>query len=213
MPLASAPANRSGRRRARTRAALIEAARGVFADRGVEGATIQEITDAADVAKGSFYNHFESREELQRAVAAAVLEDLGAALDRDVEQRESDPARVIAASLLSTLRACLEEPALGGYLVQNAEVLEVGAAIGDRGRRDLLRGRRTGRFAIEDVDALLAALAGAAQGVLRGRLRGDLGPDSELRFVALALRTLGISVEESNAIAAETAKALAGIPG
>jgi AcrR family transcriptional regulator len=204
------PSNRTDRRRARTRAALIEAARSVFAERGVEGATIQAITDAADVAKGSFYNHFDSREDLQRAVAATALEELGAALDRDVGQRERDPARVIAASLLSTLRACLEDPALGGFLLQGADVLELGGAIGVRGRRDLQRGRRTGRFLVDDLDTVLVTLAGAGQAVLRGRLRGELGAKAERCFVALALRMLGLEAEEAGAIADETLQAFDG---
>lgn len=202
---------RAHRRRTRTRTALIEAARRVFAERGVELATIQEITDAADVAKGSFYNHFASRDEIQRAVAAAALEALGAALDREVEQRESDPARVIAASLLCTLRTCVRDAALGGFVLRSGDLLELGdAAIGARGRRDLLRGLETGRFVFGDLETLLTALVGAGQALLRRRLSGELDAQSELHFVALALRMLGLSVEESEAIAAETARALEG---
>jgi AcrR family transcriptional regulator len=206
--VSAAPATRTDHRRARTRAALIEAARGLFAKRGIDGATIQEITDAADVAKGSFYNHFASREELQRAVAEAVLEEMGAALDRDVERCEPDPARVVAASLLSTLRTCLEDPALGGFLLQNADALELGAAIGTRGRRDLLRGAKAGRFDIDDVDTVLVVLAGAGLWLLRGRLRGELDATVEPRFLALALRMLGLAHDEADAIASESVDAL-----
>ena len=42
----------------------MNAARVVMADKGVEATTIQEITDAADVGFGTFYNHFESKEVL-----------------------------------------------------------------------------------------------------------------------------------------------------
>jgi AcrR family transcriptional regulator len=195
---------RGHRRRARTRAALIEAAREVFAERGVEGATIQQITDAADVAKGSFYNHFGSREEIHRAVAAAALEALGAALDREVEQREADPARVVAASLLCTLRTCVQDPALGGFLLRTGELMELGnAALGSRGRRDLLRGREAGRFVFGELETLLTALAGAGLALLRRRLAGELGAEADVHFVALALRMLGLSPDEADGIADE----------
>ncbi|MCP3984398.1 MAG: TetR family transcriptional regulator, partial [bacterium] len=46
----SKPASRADRRRLRTRAALLSAAREVFASQGVGATTIQDITDAADVA-------------------------------------------------------------------------------------------------------------------------------------------------------------------
>jgi AcrR family transcriptional regulator len=206
----AAQRTRTDRRRVRTRTALLEAGRRLFSEQGVDAVTIQDITDAADVAKGSFYNHFASREELQRAAAAAALEELGAALDRDVGQRERDPAQVIAASLLSTLRTCLADPSLGGFLVQNHDVLALGDALAFRGRRDLERGRRSRRFVFEDLDLVLTALAGAGQNVLRARLRGDLDAAAETRFVALALRLLGLEREEADAIATDAANALDG---
>ena len=203
-----APMPRGVRRRARTRAALVEAARTVFAERGVEAPTIQEITDAADVAKGSFYNHFESREDLQRAVVEAALEELGSALDRDVAKRERDPARVIAASLLSTIRTAVADPALGGFLLQHPDSVDAGEPIATRGRRDVRRGQRSGRFQVDDLDATLAALSGAALGVVRGRLRGGLDAAAEPRCVAMALRMLGVAPDEARDLADEAASAL-----
>ncbi|MEX1254487.1 MAG: TetR family transcriptional regulator [Dehalococcoidia bacterium] len=47
----------------RTRHRLIEAARGVFAVLGYQGATVDDIAQAAEVSKGAFYFHFESKEE------------------------------------------------------------------------------------------------------------------------------------------------------
>ena len=55
--------NRIDRRRERTRNALIGAAR-KFLSEGRSAVSIQEITDAADVGFGSFYNHFQSKEQL-----------------------------------------------------------------------------------------------------------------------------------------------------
>src|SRR6476619_2665988 len=65
---------RLDRRKARTRQALIDAAvRLIAAGRG-ERASIQEITEAADIGFGSFYNHFESKEELFRTASEDLLE-------------------------------------------------------------------------------------------------------------------------------------------
>src|SRR5438132_14402293 len=62
---------RKERRRARTRADLIAAARRVFAARGFHEASIADITAAADVAVGTFYVHFRDKE----AVLAAILDE------------------------------------------------------------------------------------------------------------------------------------------
>ena len=53
------PVNRLERRKQRTRAALIQAAQALIAE-GRLNVPILEITQAADVGMGSFYNHFDS---------------------------------------------------------------------------------------------------------------------------------------------------------
>jgi hypothetical protein len=58
------PPDRQARRRERTRARLVEAAKTLFARQGVDNTRINEITDEADVGFGSFYNHFESKEAI-----------------------------------------------------------------------------------------------------------------------------------------------------
>jgi AcrR family transcriptional regulator len=66
------PGKRRGeRRRARTRADILEAARQVFALRGYHDASIAEITERADVAVGTFYLYFHDKDEAFKI----VLED------------------------------------------------------------------------------------------------------------------------------------------
>ena len=55
------PTNRLDRRKARTRQALVDAAIRLIAEGRGERASVQEITEAADIGFGSFYNHFESK--------------------------------------------------------------------------------------------------------------------------------------------------------
>jgi AcrR family transcriptional regulator len=204
MPASPIPANRGERRRLRTRAALIEAARRVFAARGVDAATVQEITEAADVAKGSFYNHFASKEDALRAVVTATLDELGATLDRSLDAGQRDPARVLAASLHHTLRSCVEDPVLGWFVLRSAGLAEAAqAALGARGRRDLARGRDAGRFRFDDLELTATAIAGAAEAVLRARLRGELSEAAELRLLEMVLRLLDVPADEARSITAE----------
>ncbi len=60
---------RRERKKNDTHQALLAAATRLFAHCGIYGATIEEITEAADLGKGTFYKHFESRD----AIIAAVL--------------------------------------------------------------------------------------------------------------------------------------------
>ncbi len=67
------PVTQRGRR---TRAQLVEAARRVFEERGYLETRIGDITAAADVAHGTFYTYFESKQELFREVVEALVADL-----------------------------------------------------------------------------------------------------------------------------------------
>ncbi|RAE29637.1 TetR/AcrR family transcriptional regulator, partial [Burkholderia multivorans] len=55
--------NLSDRRR-RTRSTLVEAGVSVFAVKGIEGASIEEICEAGGLTRGAFYSNFSSRDDL-----------------------------------------------------------------------------------------------------------------------------------------------------
>jgi AcrR family transcriptional regulator len=65
------PSNRMQRRTLRTRKKLLSAARLLFCSYGVDATTIEEITERADVGKGTFYRYFASKED----VVLALMED------------------------------------------------------------------------------------------------------------------------------------------
>lgn len=77
---AEEPVNRLERRKQRTRSALIKAAQQLIVE-GRLNVPVLEITQLADVGMGSFYNHFDSKEELFEAAVADVLDSYGAVLD------------------------------------------------------------------------------------------------------------------------------------
>jgi len=67
-------ANRNQRRRQRTRETILVAAEHVFRHKGIDSTTVNDITEQADVAYGSFYNHFKSIDEVVAALVAASLQ-------------------------------------------------------------------------------------------------------------------------------------------
>jgi TetR/AcrR family transcriptional repressor of nem operon len=64
--------------RANVRDQLIHSALEVFHTRGFNGCSVQDIVDAAGIPKGSFYNHFESKEALGVEVVRAYTALVGA---------------------------------------------------------------------------------------------------------------------------------------
>jgi len=63
--------SKQGGKRARTRAALIEAALGAIEDRGFAGASLDEIAARAGMTKGAIYSNFSGKADLLLAVMAA----------------------------------------------------------------------------------------------------------------------------------------------
>jgi AcrR family transcriptional regulator len=98
---------RSLRERVReaTREALLEAAEQTFAEQGIEGARIEDIAARAGIAVGTFYNYFQDRDDLLRALAGVRRETLMERLDAAAAAARGGPWQ---AQLLGFLRALLE---------------------------------------------------------------------------------------------------------
>ncbi|MDA9444717.1 transcriptional regulator [Bradyrhizobium sp. CCBAU 51745] len=68
-------------RRAATIEAILAAARRLFGTQGFAATTMDEIAEAADVAKGAVYHHFKTKEAVFEAVFDLVSRDLVAEID------------------------------------------------------------------------------------------------------------------------------------
>ena len=65
-------------RRNRTREALLAAGAALLAERPIDALAIDDIVQAAGVAKGSFYNHFVDKAALANAIGEAIRDDIEA---------------------------------------------------------------------------------------------------------------------------------------
>jgi AcrR family transcriptional regulator len=81
--------------KARTRASLLESAEKVFARRGMEHASIDEVAQAAGFTKGAFYANFESKEELFLAMLDRHFAEHAERIDRTMatDQEPEEQAR------------------------------------------------------------------------------------------------------------------------
>ncbi|MGF6483614.1 AcrR family transcriptional regulator [Paraburkholderia sp. JPY419] len=101
-PVAEEREPRGARRKRETRARLLDAALRLMAEKGMEGMAINEITEAAGVGFGSFYNHFESKEAIYATLVDNVFEEFANMLDR-LTGGVSDLAEVVAVSVRHTV--------------------------------------------------------------------------------------------------------------
>jgi AcrR family transcriptional regulator len=68
--------NRLQKRATRTRRRLKEAALDVFSEKSIGAATVEEITDKADLGKGTLYQHFEDKDEIVVTLVDEAVEHL-----------------------------------------------------------------------------------------------------------------------------------------
>ena len=186
------------RRKARTRQALIDAAVRLIAEGRGDRASIQEITEEADIGFGSFYNHFDSKEQLFQTASEEVLERWGQMIDRAsagiTDRRSCSPwAR-------GSRRLGWTHPDIAGFLTgAGLDVLDIPRGLAPRALRDIQAGQATGRFTVPDPEIALSAAAGGLLGLLRmcQRHPEHITEASVDQLAEAELRLLGVPADEA----------------
>jgi len=192
-------ASRLDRRKARTRQALIDAAVRLIAEGRGERASIAEITEEADIGFGSFYNHFDSKEQLFGTASGELLEQWGQVIDQACADI-SDPAEVFAVSLRISGRLGWTHPDIARFLTGvGLESVDASRGLAPRALRDIRAGQAAGCFTVADAQIALSAVAGGLLGLLRSRERHPERVDetSVDRLTEACLRLLGVPGSEA----------------
>ncbi|MDN4640850.1 TetR/AcrR family transcriptional regulator [Agreia sp. PsM10] len=170
MPSTSPPGPaRQDRRKERTRAALIDAAQQLIATGDDAHASIQAITDLADVGFGSFYNYFSSKDELFDAAATSAVDEYLGWLDESLPD-DSDPVTRLIESVRHTGRLALERPRTAAILTKRLALIDnEGDPRGERIRADVSAAMTNGGTVADtlEFEILVTAALGAILAVLR----------------------------------------------
>jgi AcrR family transcriptional regulator len=154
--------SRRERKKQETRRHLLEAAWQLFQEKGFEDTTVQEIAEAADVAKSTFFNYFETKEAITNEIALWRIELLGSR----VLGGEQTPNSVIERIKL-LIEAMVDEFAPGPELTRHMFLARVGAPVHHRGAH------RIGSLMHELV----------VQGQANGEIRDDVEPGLVARLL------------------------------
>jgi len=191
-------------RKQRTRAALTKAAQTFIADGQLE-VPVQDICLAADVGVGSFYNHFDSKEELFQAAVNDVIEAQAMLLDALTDAIE-DPAEKFAARYRLTgrlFRLRPKESRIG--LALGMRLIMADKGLGPRGVRDISAAAAAGRFTVTDPE--LAMVHGAGSLLALGQLLHDQPDRDDAKTVDEVteglLRLFGMPADEAVRISRE----------
>ncbi|MBB3178001.1 TetR/AcrR family transcriptional regulator [Variovorax sp. Sphag1AA] len=185
-------------KRARTRAGLLDTTLQVIQQRGTEDPTLEEFIAAAGVARGTFYNHFKTKDQLLAAAAAQVADSIDAQITPLIRSVK-DPAQRIATAIRLFIRLSRERPEWGWVLVRSAPGIGAGWSEDMRRgvRADIRSGRRSGRFLVPSVQAAealgMGTLAMAIRTVLVDKTPSDFGES----IAAMTLQAMGVEHEEA----------------
>ncbi len=191
----------------RTLQAILDAALGLLAEEGVQGATVQGIVARAGVSVGSFYARFSGKDDLLRYLELRLWEDARARWDRALEARSWDGLALealvegIVGTLLEAQRVDERQRRALGQRVQGEGAEDPAVAFHAHlleGVRSLLLDRTS---ELRHPDPSMAVLLGyrAVVGALREvDARGDAVPDERLvaELARLWLAYLGAGVPE-----------------
>lgn len=203
---------RLDRRKAQTRRKLVDAARAMLADGRAHSASIQDITEAADVGFGSFYNHFASKPELFDVAVLDVMDQIGDLLDHLGDDSE-DPAARFTRSIRLAARFARARPELAKIVVQHGMgYIESDRGVAFRALRDIEAGIDAGQFRVDNPRLALAITAGGLIATLQLSLTRPSEVDDTTcdELAESLLRMLGVATRKAHSLAT---RPLPDVPG
>ena len=175
---------------------LREVGHELFSELGVDNTTIQQITDAADIGFGTFYNYYPTKEALAEDVLDCLIHSIGRTNDLITERlEEHDPVRIVANSVRTVIRTMVTNPVYAWW-VQRFDVLVDRMRIGFApfGLRDIDQAVAAGEYRLIADDRLLAwsHLIWLTAAAARDILSGEHPASTEQRATEAVLRVMGV---------------------
>lgn len=176
-------------KRAATRQRLLTAASAIIAERGLHGATVEDISEAAGFTRGAFYSNFADKEELFSALLFQEEEEMLAQIARVIEEGPPDGAGDVIDQLVEKVLAILPRDREGHlvhaeialHAIRNPQAARELIRESDRFRVELGRlletglGRAGRRLAVPAEVAVAAVIAGFDSGIRERLLRDSAG--------------------------------------
>lgn len=191
------PEGRVARRQKRNRRALIDAARRIMSQKGIDAATMLEIAERADVAAGTVYNYFKSKDDLAIAVLEELMHELALGIER-VTNTFDDPAQVYAYGIRAVI-----DTATGDLrwrqLLYRSEVIAnaMFRQMGPFAIRDLEQATEARRFRVDDAaltwKMACHAIVGVALAVTNDELPEGVVDETVVRLLCMT----GIGQDEA----------------
>ncbi|WP_024538255.1 TetR/AcrR family transcriptional regulator [Comamonas badia] len=186
------PRTASGQaRKARTRAAIIEAAIPVFARHGPDIPVIDDFVKAAGISRGTFYNYFQTTRELLEAAMACISDELIETIIPAVADEPNPVIRFATAARLFYRKARLD-PVFRAFF---NSVSGVGSLAMQRAHADMVEAIDQGLVKVRDIELADAIAFGVMVFALRASDVEASGQERTREVVRAMLNALGVAPE------------------
>ena len=179
-------------KRARTRAQIVEAGAMLLGERTRKALTVDAVVEAAGVAKGTFYYHFQSIGELAAAVGAGLGQSFDELLTpARLELR--DPIERLSFAFTKFLEKVSSDADWARLVVQSSQSPdEFGLGVRANLTADIGEAIAQGRVSVRDVELAADIVIGIWLQVTRGFLERGTRPESTSQALDATLRALGL---------------------
>lgn len=188
---------------ARTRGELVDVARQLFAQKGLDGTTMNDIAQASGRGRRTLYTYFKNKDEIYCAVIETEIERLSGKMD-EIAEKETEPEQKVLMLVYTHLDMIKEAVTRNGNLraefFRNIWMVERVRKAFDHDEHELFKrvfreGNECGAFVIENVplmaDIFHYALKGLEVPYIYGRLgEGTVTLDGSRSVVANYIRRL-----------------------
>lgn len=202
----------SNNRRGRTRDALLQAGLSLFAERPVDAVPIDDIVAAAGVAKGSFFNHFDDKQQFANAIASEIRRSIEESVTA-VNEGVSDPLQRLTRGMMVAAHFALTQRERAIVLLRGSPAMTARDHPLNAGlRQDMEATGSAGFLRAEAHEAGLLFWLGACQMLMANLIERpfDTG-QAALRMsevMVLALTGLGIEPQAARDLARERSEQL-----
>jgi AcrR family transcriptional regulator len=175
-------------RRARTRARIFGAALSVFAQKGPDAPVIDDFIKAAGVARGTFYNHFKTTDELLVATSKWLEDELMLSILTEIG-RFRDPVQRLATGVRLWLQRSRRDPVFCAFIVRSRFR---GQLVESQIEGDIRAGKRLGRFSVAGVAVARDLLVGTIREAMSRMMEARVSRAYLDGVAGLILRGLGL---------------------
>lgn len=197
----------------KTRAKLVDVARQLFAKKGVEDTTMNDIAQASKKGRRTLYTYFKSKEQIYMAVVASELEMLSTQMEKAASKPVS-PDKKILELIMTHLDAIKMVVYRNGTLRADffRDIWRVEAMRKEFDRKEtalfrrvLHEGKEQNLFDIDNVEITADILHYCIKGIevpyIRGQIGEELDDETGWRYVAkIVYGALGCKKKENNHI-------------